>query len=226
MKVLASIFAFFSILVGLVSCNNDNNSVEIPLDGDTGPMFFIYLSFIDNEGHDIVETIEKTPLTLEMSNYQCVSDSATYLKLEDYQMDTYLDGKFVEPASPFEYNFVNCMFGKYCINGLSSITLVATGSELQLKKLIKSLDDLNDFDKHSIEWHFECPKLFGDNKEHILKLDFELIDSNAIGAGFKGAFYFDGIQQTLYYPKTYDLSPEYSAVEGWEPSVPYCIVQL
>lgn len=224
-KALINTFTLLFVLVGLSACNDKENDIEKPLDGDVGLEFCIYVSFIDKVGNDIIESIEKTPMTLEMSNYTMITDSATYFKLEDYQMETYLNGEIIEPAEPFKHNFVNCLSGEASINGKTAIVLVAPGPEQQLKIFMKSLNDIRDFGKQSIEWHFSCPKLFGDNLKHIFKLDFDLIVEPYFGGRFQGQFYLDGVLQELYYPEYFGISPTYH-VEGRDVYSPYCIINL
>ena len=225
MRTLINIFTLLLILVSISACNNKSDGMEIPMDGDVGSQFYVHLSFIDKAGNDIIATIEKTPMTLEMSSNLITTDEATYLKLEDYQMDTYLNGELIKPAEPFKHNFVNCLFGENSVNGKAAIELIASGVEQQLKVFMKSLNDSQDFGEHSIEWHFACPKLFGDNEKHVLKLDFELIVSNMPALGFQGELYFDDVPQKLYYPEYYGISPTYS-IEGRDVNVPYCIINL
>ena len=226
MRTLINIFALLSILVSFSACNNNSDDMEIPMDGDVGSQFYVYLSFIDKAGNDIIETIEKTPMTLEMSNYTFITDDTTYFKLEDYQMDTYLNGELIKPAEPFKHNFVNCLLGENSVNGKAAIELIASGVEQQLKVFMKSLNDSQrDFGEHSIEWHFTCPKLFGDNEKHILKLEFGLIVPNMPGFGFQGTLYFDGNPQTLYYPEYFGITPTYN-FDKVGVSRPYCIIQI
>lgn len=225
MKTLANLLMSLAILVSFSACN-DKNDVPPLLVGDPGPQFFVNVSFIDEAGNDIVETIEKTPMTLAMSSNIMISEEATYFKVEDYQLETYLDGKLVNPPSPFKYNFVYCLLGEQSINGKTAIELIAQGPEQQLKILLSSLDtSKQDFGKHSIEWHFTCPKLFGDNEKHILKLDFELIVPNKPGFGFQGTLYLDEKPQTLYYPESYGITPTYD-LDNIDVTIPYCIIQL
>ena len=226
MKTLVNLLMSLFILISFSACNDKNDIDDILLNSGPGLLFGVKVSFIDEAGNDIVETIEKTPMTLAMSSNMMVSDEAIYFKVEDYLLETYLDGKLVNPPSPFKYNFVPCLLEKYSIYGKTAIGLIAEGPEQQLEILMNSLDaSKQDFGKHSIEWHFTCPKLFGDNEKHILKLDFELIVPNMPGFGFKGTLHFDGTPQTLYYPESYGISPTYK-MDGMDATHPYCIIQL
>ena len=226
MKTLIKLLMSLFILESFSACNDKNDVPNIILD-ETGLFFSVNVSFIDEAGNDIVETIEKTPMTLAMSNGLMITDEAYYFKVEDYQLEIYLDGKLVNPPSPFKYNLVPCTLEEKKILGKAAIGLIAEGPEQQLKILMNSLDDgsKQDFGKHSIEWHFTCPKLFGDNEKHILKLDFGLIVPNMPGFGFQGTLYIDGKPQTLYYPEYYGITPTYD-LDDYDVTQPYCIIQL
>lgn len=225
MKPLVNLLMSLFILTSFSACNKKNDLPPL-LIGDIGPQFVVYASFIDEAGNDIVETIEKTPMTLAMSNNVMISEEANYFKVEDYQLETYLDGKLVNPPSPFKYNFVYCRLEEESIYGKTAIRLIAEGPEQQLSILMSSLSNsMLDFGKHSIEWHFTCPKLFGDNEKHILKLDFELIIPDIPNRGFQGTMYLDGEPQTLYYPESFGITPTYN-LDKIGVATPYCIIQL
>lgn len=221
MKTLVKCLMLLSILISFSACNENNDNLPDYELSDSGPQFYIHVSFIDKTGNDIVKTIEKTPMTLAMSNGIMTTDEATYFKIEDYQMETYLNGKLIEPAEPFKYHFISCLLDEKSINGKTAIELIASGAEEVLKSYLKNSQD---FGKHSIEWHFTCPKLFGDNEKHVFKLNFKLIKPY-LGGGFQGELYFDNVRQELYYPEYYGISPTYS-IEGRDVTTPYCIINL
>lgn len=193
----------FAMLPLLMSCSNNEENMEIP--GVFDPFIGIYLSVENVYGDDLIGTLKVSPM--QKGVIADAKEDIVALQLGTYEMDVYLDGKLVESSKSSDnektyYVVTNNPAG----DGVKSLFLYSSAVQKNI------IYETNTFDKkHIMEFHFTCEALFND-KDAIIRFEYDPIKPLYPAKGFYATVYFDGKKQESIYPEYFGIQPSFSGV--------------
>lgn len=166
-----------------VACNNEEDDVVTMLGGYVAQTISLHIGFTDAADNDLVAPLD---------SYK--SDGWVRLLPDDYTLDVYLDGKFVESSSEQHQNYSMCLIEDSPLKkGYKSFFLFSNKAEEGIM--------LGDYkSNHVIEFRFVCEALFEDSEEHVIRFEYLPPSPDTLVFDYKGIISLDGTVLDVVYP--------------------------
>ena len=151
------------------------------------------MDFISAAGNDLV-----APLDLYQIPHGAPSeenDDLVGLMPDDYILNVYLDGKFVESSKDDRNNQMCLVSDSPLRKGYKSLYFYSSKAEEEI------MTDDRYKSSHVIEFKFTCKALFKDSEEHVVRFEFLPPNLDTLVFDYKGKITLDGKELDVVYPE-------------------------
>lgn len=181
------ILALFPLLM---ACNNEEDFMT---GGYIPRTISLHMDFISAAGNDLV-----APLDLYQIPHGAPSeenDDLVGLMPDDYILNVYLDGKFVESSKDDRNNQMCLVSDSPLRKGYKSLYFYSSKAEEEI------MTDDRYKSSHVIEFKFTCKALFKDSEEHVVRFEFLPPNLDTLVFDYKGKITLDGKELDVVYPE-------------------------
>lgn len=181
------ILALFPLLM---ACNNEEDFMT---GGYIPRTISLHMDFISAAGNDLV-----APLDLYQIPHGAPSeenDDLVRLMPDDYILNVYLDGKFVESSKDDRNNQMCLVSDSPLRKGYKSLYFYSSKAEEEI------MTDDRYKSSHVIEFKFTCKALFKDSEEHVVRFEFLPPNLDTLVFDYKGKITLDGKELDVVYPE-------------------------
>lgn len=181
------ILALFPLLM---ACNNEE---DFMIGGYIPRTISLHMDFISAAGNDLV-----APLDLYQIPHGAPSeenDDLVGLMPDDYILNVYLDGKFVESSKDDRNNQMCLVSDSPLRKGYKSLYFYSSKAEEEI------MTDDRYKSSHVIEFKFTCKALFKDSEEHVVRFEFLPPNLDTLVFDYKGKITLDGKELDVVYPE-------------------------